>query len=91
MAVGLFIVRFWRSSTISILEFLVLSTLLGGCRLPCLGSFTRGLDGSGLPDMDRLLNRLQVHDLVRAPVEFLQRFAFILLEFIPEGCLRPHY
>ena len=31
-----------------------------------------------------------MHDFVGAPVEFLQRLALILLELVPEGCLRSY-
>ena len=34
------------------------------------------------------MSSFKVHDLIRKLVEFLQRFAPIILELVPEGCLR---
>ena len=77
--------------TISILAFLVLSAFLDRCGLPCLGSCTKGIDGSGLLGVDCLSSSLQVHDLFYTLVKLLQRFSLVLLEFVPEGRLRLHF
>ena len=50
----------------------IIVVLLRGSRLPCLYNF---------------VSVLQAHDLVRMPVKFHQRLAFILLELTPKGCL----
>ena len=36
--------------------------------------------------MDYLSSGLKAHDLACTPIEFLQHFILVLLEFVPEGC-----
>ena len=82
-AFSLFVVGIWRSLTISVLAFLIFPVLVGRHGFSCLRSFTRGLDRSGFSSVDCFLSSLQAHDLICTPVEFLQRFAFFFLEFVP--------
>ena len=89
-ALGFLFACIWRPLTISALAFLVVFVPLGSCGFSRLCDFTRCLDRSGYPNVDRFPGGLQAHDLVCLPVELLQRFALILLEFVPEWGFSGH-